>query len=132
MARLIDVEPISNGIGQYLAENAYLNDTALDALEMVAKWLDEAPTVDAADLQQNYNCSAKMQRFIPTAKRLPKKTGNYLTLLPGKIMMVLPYSKIHRKFNAVDSQTRNEAKKSAIAATHWMPLPALPEEVETK
>lgn len=31
-----------NAIASYMAENAYLNDTALDALKMVAKWASEA------------------------------------------------------------------------------------------
>ena len=46
--KLIKADPISNGIAEYLATNAYLNDSAQDALEMVGKWINEAPTVDAA------------------------------------------------------------------------------------
>lgn len=48
--RLIDADAFGNGIGVYVATNAYLNDTALDALGKVAKWLDEAPTVDAVEV----------------------------------------------------------------------------------
>lgn len=48
--RLIDANTITNGIGLYLAENAYLNDTALDALQMVADWITDAPTIDAVAL----------------------------------------------------------------------------------
>lgn len=33
---------LTNAIASYMAENAYLNDTALDALKMVAKWASEA------------------------------------------------------------------------------------------
>lgn len=47
MPRLIDANALGNGIGVYVATNAYLNDTALDALGKVARWLDEATTVDA-------------------------------------------------------------------------------------
>lgn len=43
--RLIKADPIYNGILIYMASNAYLNDTALDVLKMVAKWIEEAPTV---------------------------------------------------------------------------------------
>ena len=45
--RLIDADLFNIGIALYLAENAYLNDTAQGVLEKVAKWLDDAPTVDA-------------------------------------------------------------------------------------
>ena len=53
MARLIkvvDATKIHNGIALYVAENAYLNDTALDVLKMVASWINEAPTVDAVEV----------------------------------------------------------------------------------
>ena len=45
--RPINSEPIANGIANYLATNAYLNDTAQDALGMVWTWVNEAPTVEA-------------------------------------------------------------------------------------
>lgn len=48
--RLIDARKISNDIGLYLAENAYLNDTALDALKMAARWVNDAPTIGLGDL----------------------------------------------------------------------------------
>lgn len=53
---LISAEPIYNGIALYLAENAYLNDTAQSALEMVAKWIREAPTVDAVEVVRCKDC----------------------------------------------------------------------------
>ena len=49
--RLIDATKVYNGIALYMAENAYLNDTALDVLKMVASWLNEAPTVDAVEVE---------------------------------------------------------------------------------
>ena len=54
--RLIDANNISNGIALYLAENAYLNDTAQGALEMVAKWVNDAPTVDAVEVVRCKDC----------------------------------------------------------------------------
>lgn len=47
LIKVCDATAVYNGIALYMAENAYLNDTALDVLKMVAKWLDEAPTVEA-------------------------------------------------------------------------------------
>ena len=46
--RLIDAEALRNGIALYVTENAYLNDTPLDALKMVADWVTNAPTVEVA------------------------------------------------------------------------------------
>ena len=44
---LISRQKILNDVGLYMAENAYLNDTALDVLKMISKWVQEAPAVDA-------------------------------------------------------------------------------------
>lgn len=54
--RMIDANPVINGIGDYVTTNAYLNDTALDALGMVEKWLEEAPTVDAVEVVRCGKC----------------------------------------------------------------------------
>lgn len=54
--RLIKADPVYNGILIYMASNAYLNDTALDVLKMVAKWIEEAPTVDAAEVVRCKDC----------------------------------------------------------------------------
>ena len=56
MARLIDANKIVNGIALYMAENAYLNDTPLDALKTVANWITEAPTVDAVEVVRCKDC----------------------------------------------------------------------------
>lgn len=48
--RLIDADAPHMAIALYLAENAYLNDTPQSVLEMVAKWIEEAPTIDAAPI----------------------------------------------------------------------------------
>lgn len=44
--RAIDGDWLHMGIAMYLAENAHMNDTPQSALEMVAKWIEKAPTVD--------------------------------------------------------------------------------------
>ena len=50
LIKMCDATAVYNGIVLYMAENAYLNDTALDVLKMVANWLNEAPTVDAVEV----------------------------------------------------------------------------------
>ena len=47
---LIDANHFAMGVALYMAENAYLNDTALDVLKKVSDWLDEEPTVDAVEV----------------------------------------------------------------------------------
>lgn len=49
--KLIEAYPVEIGIIQYLNENAYINDTAEDALKMALRWLAEAPAVDPEDLR---------------------------------------------------------------------------------
>lgn len=58
--RLIKADPIYNGILIYMASNAYLNDTALDVLKMVATWIEEAPTVDAVEVVRCKDCKHYM------------------------------------------------------------------------
>lgn len=56
MAKLIDADKIVNGIALYMTENAYLNDTPLDELKMVANWITDAPTVDAVEVVRCRDC----------------------------------------------------------------------------
>ena len=58
--RLIDADALYTSIALYLAENAYLNDTAQSALEMVANWIKESPTVDAELLVRCKDCKYLM------------------------------------------------------------------------
>jgi hypothetical protein len=46
--RPIDANAFNNHVALYMAENAYLNDTALDVLKKISKWLEEEPTLDYA------------------------------------------------------------------------------------
>ena len=56
LIKVVDATAVYNGIALYMAENAYLNDTALDVLKMVAGWLNEAPTVDAVEVVRCKDC----------------------------------------------------------------------------
>lgn len=56
MAKIINGSTIYLALADYLATNAYINDTAQDVLVMVAKWIDEAPEVNG---------------WIPVTERLP-------------------------------------------------------------
>ena len=66
--RLIAADDISNGIALYLAENAYLNDTAQGALEMVAKWVQNAPTVDAVPVIYCKDCARRKKGYCTIRK----------------------------------------------------------------
>ena len=50
LIKVSDATRVYNGIALYMAENAYLNDTALDVLKMVVSWLNEAPNLDAVEV----------------------------------------------------------------------------------
>jgi hypothetical protein len=51
MAEYIEREAVLNGVALYMAENAYLNDTALDVLKMVGGWLTDAPAADVSPVK---------------------------------------------------------------------------------
>lgn len=59
--RLIDANHFAMGVALYTAENAYLNDTALDVLKKVSDWLAEEPTVDAVKVVRCGKC----KHYIP-------------------------------------------------------------------
>lgn len=53
---LIKRDSIRTSVALYMAENAYLNDTALDVLKMIDKWLLEAEAVDAVPVVRCRDC----------------------------------------------------------------------------
>lgn len=96
-----------------------------DVLVMDIQAMD---TVDAANLQQNNNCAAIAQQWIPVTERLPSKSGHY-AVIDGEYMSVLSYSSRYKRFNLFDDLDPEFADLYAITPTHWMPLPELPKEV---
>ena len=81
MVRLIDADKIVNGIALYMAENAYLNDTPLDALKMVANWITEAPPVDAVEVVRCRDC-AKDGLFTCPICFIENKTLHFINHSP--------------------------------------------------
>lgn len=81
MAKLINADKIVNGIALYMAENAYLNDTPLDALKMVANWITEAPPVDAVEVVRCRDC-AKDGLFTCPICFIENKTLHFINHIP--------------------------------------------------
>lgn len=54
--RLIDANALNTSVALYMAENAYLNDTPLDILKMVSRWIAEAPTIEAVEAVRCREC----------------------------------------------------------------------------
>jgi hypothetical protein len=78
MSKYIDGERLQNHVALYMAENAYINDSALDILKMVSKWIDEAPTVNAEQVVHCEHCTIK--KAVPHKDgivwRCPHRTGD--------------------------------------------------------
>lgn len=55
--RLIDANALNVTVALYMAENAYLNDTALDVLKKVSKWIETEPTIDAVEVVRCRECA---------------------------------------------------------------------------
>lgn len=64
--RLMDANALAMGLAEYTASNAYLNDTALDVLKMVAKWVETSPTIDAVSVVRCRECNNT--KWWPTPK----------------------------------------------------------------
>lgn len=154
--RPIDGENIRNDIALYLAENAYLNDTALDALKMVAKWLNEAPTLTADDyfdavdrIKPCPNCRYTLlgvltedePRWIPVTERLPedvygKEREQIVVLVCTKSGKVSQCARM-ADYECIADETLTKVEwikngkfywSKNKAVTHWMPLPEAPKE----
>lgn len=61
--RPIDANSFAVRVGLYMAENAYLNDTALDVLKKVSNWLEEEPIIDCAPVKHG-----QWEHFNPNDK----------------------------------------------------------------
>lgn len=156
MEKVINGSKLQLALADYLATNAYINDTAQDVLGMVAKWIDEAPEVNA---------------WIPVTERLPKNEKDVLVRAERKLygigkrgnrtvsvisMAFHTDGKMNTEQSAYTWETEylnDEYDEEADAyiipegwwesvtysecfsaicdvVTHWMPLPELPKEVE--
>ena len=81
--RLIDAHSLIMPIALYMTENAYLNDTALDVLKMVAKWVETEPTIEAEPVRHgrweaypddaHMKCSACGMEYLK--ENMPKVVG---------------------------------------------------------
>ena len=83
-------------------------------------------SVDAANLQQNDNCAAIAQQWIPVSERLPEKNDQWvLCLCVSGAIEVLKFD--YTMWNW-DAQYPGRCYMENYV-THWMPLPQLPKEV---
>lgn len=109
MEKVINGSKLQIALADYLATNAYINDTAQDVLVMVAKWIDEAPEVNA---------------WIPVTERLPGFCTERVLVVMDRDM-ILGYPKMD-----TDRCVDGRWVRYGDCVTHWMPLPELPKEVE--
>ena len=107
MAKIINGSTIHLALADYLATNAYLNDTAQDVLVMVAKWIDEAPEIE-------------IPKWIPVTERLPEESGEYLCYCGEYDGICIVYLEILK--------TKSKWRSNRKRVTHWMPMPEPPKE----
>lgn len=76
MPRLIDADSLNTSVAIYMTENAYIGQSALDALKMISKWVEESPTVDVEPVRHGRwivkgaksrctNCNIKSYTAMP-------------------------------------------------------------------
>ena len=87
---------------------------------------------DAAELRKEVARLQTATKWIPVAERLPETAGKYLvcanrTIGSGYIMWLAWYKPKKGSFYIYDSEWGDVKLKTA---THWMPMPKLPKEVE--
>lgn len=109
MAKIINGSTIHIALADYLATNAYLNDTAQDVLCMVAKWIDEAPGIN-------------VPKWIPVTERLPEHDGRYICNIKS---FAFPGT-----FYQSELRYEHGGWSGGNDVTHWMPLPEPPKEAD--
>ena len=91
MADLISKNDLLLSLAEYVNSNAYLNQTALDALLMVMRWVKEDPAVDAVPVVHAYwmsgthcsNCRGAKAR--PWAGYLEHNANTYCHVCGAKM-----------------------------------------------
>lgn len=114
--RPIDANALDITVSLYMAENAYLNDTALDVLKKVAKWLEEEPPLDLAP------------KWISVKDRLPPHQGKKVLVINGHGDVRI-YALWKREYGNKWTWIDENGKFNHVNnITHWMPLPESPKE----
>lgn len=119
--RPINADPITNGIANYLVTNAYLNDTAQDALEMVGKWVNDAPTLELPE----------PPRWIHVEECLPETIACNAGTAYSEAVIVWTSGKkaMIAVWDGVDFLCPVDYWEAwGEYITHWMPLPTPPKE----
>lgn len=111
MPRLIDADALKQEIEDFHCKDCdnynFVRCRACRIDDMIT-YLDEAPTVGG---------------WINVKDRLPDKSVDVLAVADTGWVTTMRYSTEFNLFNVTDDPS------SAIAVTHWMPLPSAPEEV---
>ena len=124
MDKIINGSSLYLALANYLASNAYLNDTAKDVLAMVCVWIDEAKAI-------------QVPKWIPVTERLPeddlpkgskKKQIKVLTALISDKGVRTVRSQMRYRCTWYYDSAPWAWKYSGSEITHWMPLPEPPKE----
>ena len=98
-------------------------------LEKAPKWDGHTPA-DAINRIATLSADVvEVPKWIDVNERLPKESGEVLIYSEYYITKCM-FSKKHRLFNALDDNSKKDAKKYCINITHWMPLPEPPSGAE--
>lgn len=116
MAKIINGSSLYLALANYLASNAYLNDTAKDVLAMVCVWIDEAKAI-------------QVPKWIPVTERLPQKATDYLCRCVVNDDNTYPFYMVLRYILFDENPHFQHETKGGMKVTHWMPLPEPPKEV---
>lgn len=112
--RLIDINPI---IRNLTAMKSMYDAIALDGM---IKGLENAPTVDAADVLRN--------QWISVKDRLPEENENCLFISSANNSVYIGRYICTGKKGAVKFEKRDGRGTVLYTASHWMLLPEPPEE----
>ena len=91
------------------------------------------PIKVAADMLEAAEVIAQLEKkcikWVPTAERLPNKSGKYLCI-PERTnyLSELPFSVEHQAFNVYDDWNYNIAMRNKIAVSYWSERPEMPED----
>lgn len=110
------LEALTFGYNDLVADNG-IKDRRIEFLRKAA----DAHFQNAKNTKNTYH-------WVRVSERLPEKSGDYYTYGSNLGVDALAFSSKYKLFNAHDHNTEEDAKKNAIAVTHWCEKPNAPDD----
>lgn len=117
------VEALTTGYNALVAKDT-MNTKHIERIRKLAEAKFPAHQAHQANQPHQKNT----YHWVRVSERLPEKSGYYYTYGSNLGIDALAFSSKYKLFNVHDHSTEEDAKKTAIAVTHWCEKPSAPDD----